>query len=147
MIDILIWALGGVLILVTVLVHFETMMLISDRLVPWAHRYMRGRHVIIAIVGALLVGHIVEIWMWAFAFLAGSQLSVLGTFSGKVDQGFNDLLYFSAVNYTSLGDNSIVLSGALRYLTGCETLAGLMMTTWSASFTYLKMEDVWKGRR
>lgn len=146
-IEILVWGMGAVLILATVLVHFEIMMFISDRLVPWAHGFLRGRHIFIAIVGALLLGHIVEIWLWAIAFMLGFHFPELGTVRGQMDGGFNGYLHLSAVNFTSVGDSSISVDGALRYLIGCETLAGLMMITWSASFTYLKMEDVWKKKK
>ncbi len=33
--------------------------------------------------------------------------------------------------------------GALRYLTGVESLAGLLLITWSASFLYIEMVRYW----
>jgi len=34
--------------------------------------------------------------------------------------------------------------GALRYLTGIESLAGLLLITWSASFLYIEMVRYWE---
>ena len=33
--------------------------------------------------------------------------------------------------------------GALRYLTGIESVAGLLLITWSASFPYIEMARYW----
>ena len=56
---------------------------------------------------------------------------------------FVDYLYFSTATYTSLGYGDIYPLGGLRLMAGIETITGLMMIAWSASFTYLTMEKFW----
>jgi len=51
-----------------------------------------------------------------------------------------------AVNYTSLGYGDIHPIGSMRAVAVTEALTGLMMIGWSASFTYLKMEQIWQTR-
>jgi len=146
MTNLLAWTIAGILMLVTVLMHYETMLLVSDRLLPWARRRFRGRRVMMASTGALMIGHIVEIWLFAIVIMTLLQWPAFGHLSGDFDGGFNGYLYFSAVSYTSLGDNNIRPEGAIRALAATETLTGLMMIAWSASFTYLKMEEIWNAR-
>jgi hypothetical protein len=147
MIDILGWAISGLLVVITVIVHYDVMLNISDRLLPWAQQRLRGRRVMILIVVALMLGHIAEIWLFAFSYHVMLGLRGFGTISGGFDGDLNSLLYFSAVNYTSLADNHLHPEGALRYLAASETLAGMIMITWSASFTFIKMEQIWKTHR
>ena len=141
------WALAGFLIVVTVVVHYEVMLTVSDHVVPVVLRHSRGRMAIAVAVAALMVGHILEIWIFALTYIGVMQISAFGTIAGDFDGGFNSFLYFSAVNYTSLGDNGLHPEGAIRNIAAAETLAGLMMTAWSASFAYLKMEQIWQTHR
>ena len=45
--------------------------------------------------------------------------------------------------YTSLGFGDIVPIGDLRFLCGLESLIGLVMIAWSASFMYMEMRKNW----
>ncbi len=147
MINFLAWLLAGVLIIVTISIHYEAMLLVSDHLVPWATRRFQGRRVIAIAVTALMLSHILEVWIFAAAYLFAAQPFGFGSVAGDFDGSFNSYLYFSAVNYTSLGDNMMHPRGALRDIAAAETLAGMLMIGWSASFTYLKMEQIWQGHR
>ena len=53
------------------------------------------------------------------------------------------VLYFSLVTYTSLGYGDIAPLGPARLLAGIESLIGLGLIAWSASFTYLEMQRHW----
>jgi hypothetical protein len=148
LIDILAWVLAGIPVLLTVLVHYETMMIASDRVIPWAQRkFLHGRRVMMISIGALMLGHIIEIWVFAFAMMLALQIPGFGTLSGNFDGTMHNYAYFSAVNYTSLGYGEILPEGPIRAIACSEALTGLLMIAWSASFTYLKMEQIWKGRR
>ena len=57
------------------------------------------------------------------------------------------MVYYSVVSYTTLGLGEIYPLDGLRLLTGIESLIGLMMITWTASFTYLTMEKYWPLHR
>ena len=57
-----------------------------------------------------------------------------------------DCAYFSFTIYTTLGFGDIVPHGNMRYLTGLESLTGLVLITWSASFLYYEMQRHWDRR-
>lgn len=146
MLDLLAWAIGGLMVIVSVLVHFETMTLISDRVVPWGIRRKQGRRTIVFALMALMVGHIVEIWLFALAIRVMLWFPAFGDIGGGFEGKIGDYLYFSAVNYTSLGYGEVFPVGSIRAISVTEALTGLMMIGWSASFTYLKMEQLWQSR-
>jgi hypothetical protein len=146
-IDFITWGIAGVLVLLTVLIHYEAMLAVSDRIVPWAQHHYRGRRVVAFSIAALMLGHIIEIWLWAIAAMVLLHFPDFGAYSGNFDHTLNSFLYISTVDYTSLGDNNIRPIGAIRALAATETLIGMLMLGWSASFTYLKMEQIWKGPR
>jgi len=56
---------------------------------------------------------------------------------------FLDAVYFSAVTYTSLGYGDLTPLGPVRTLVGVETVIGLILIGWTASFTYLEMQKFW----
>jgi len=66
-----------------------------------------------------------------------------GYFVGNFEGSLLDCAYFSFTSYTTLGFGDIVPIGDLRYLTGLESLTGLVLITWSASFLYLEMTRYW----
>ncbi len=63
-----------------------------------------------------LAGHLVEIGLWALAF------ELCGEFSN-----FAAAFYHSAVNYTTLGDDTVVMSARWRLLGPFEASAGMLM--------------------
>lgn len=66
---------------------------------------------------------------------------------GAVSRGpiqFFDAVYFSAVTFTTVGYGDMIPTGPVRFMAGTEALVGLMLITWSASFTYLEMERFWR---
>ena len=54
-----------------------------------------------------------------------------------------DYMYFSSTVYSTLGFGDIVPVGEIRALTGIEAVSGLVLITWSASFTFLEMQRHW----
>ena len=66
-----------------------------------------------------------------------------GHFKGNFDGSLLDCVYFSFTSYTTLGFGDIVPFGDLRFLTGLESLTGLVLITWTASFLYLEMTRYW----
>jgi len=146
MIEHFMWVFSALLVIVTVTVHYEVMMLVSDKVIPWAQKRSHSRRVIAIAITGLLLGHIIEIWIFAIAIWGLLQFPPLGGLQGDITDLWSDCLYLSSVNYTSLGDGNLRLIGPARAIASCETLAGLMMIAWSASFTYLKMEQIWRKR-
>jgi len=51
-----------------------------------------------------------------------------------------------AAVYTTVGFGDITPEGPMRILVCIEALAGLVLITWSASFTFLVMQGYWRDR-
>ena len=45
--------------------------------------------------------------------------------------------------YTTLGVGDVAATGLMRVPAGIESLVGLVLITWTASFSYLAMERFW----
>ena len=58
-----------------------------------------------------------------------------------------DAVYFSAMTYSTVGFGDLSPVGALRLMSGMEAITGLLMITWSATFTYLEMSRLWTPGR
>jgi hypothetical protein len=147
MIEHLVWLFSAFMVIVTVTVHYEVMTVVSDKVIPWAQKHVHSRRVMAYGIAGLLAGHITEIGLFAIVTKILVYFPMFGSVQGGVDYGWGDFLYLSAVNYTSLGDNILHLVGPARAIAACESLAGMMMIAWSASFAYLKMEMIWERRR
>ncbi len=131
---------SSALVLVTVLIHYESLRFIW-RVLPRLTLPPRRR--ILVVIIALFAAHTAEVWLHAFAYYLLADHFGIGTFGGHFGAGFDDYLYFSTVTYTSLGFGDVYPLGGLRLIAGVETLTGLVMIAWSASFTYLAMEKFW----
>ena len=46
--------------------------------------------------------------------------------------------------YTTVGFGDLVPDGPIRMIASTEALVGLAMITWSASFSYLQMQRIWR---
>ncbi|MCA9111260.1 MAG: two pore domain potassium channel family protein, partial [Planctomycetaceae bacterium] len=62
-------------------------------------------------------------------------------------QSSTDYGYFSFVAYTSLGFGDITPKGPVRFMTALETLTGLILIAWTASFIFLQMQVNWEHRQ
>ena len=60
-----------------------------------------------------------------------------------LEGGFLDYFYLSITTFTTLGIGDVHPRGALRIIAGIQSLNGLVLIGWSASFTYLSMEKFW----
>ncbi len=104
---------------------------------------LRHRLRIVLGVFAALTAHTVEVWIFALAYYFMDNAEGWGDLAGRMQGGFLDYVYFSFTMYTTLGVGDIHPVGNLRYLTGLESLTGLVLITWSASFLYLEMTRYW----
>jgi hypothetical protein len=135
-------ALG--LVIAAVAVHYEALRLASAA-IPRLRIPPRSR--ILVVIAVAFVAHLVEVALFGFAYWAMADGAGLGKISGAVEGGALDYFYFSAASFTTLGVGDIVAEGPLRVVAGVEPLAGLVLITWSASFTYLAMERFWQDHR
>lgn len=129
-----------------VVVHYEALAWISSRLpeIDVPHRL----RILIGLAGCLLA-HIVEVWIFAFAYQAlikfekFGNIEIFGDIHGTFNPTLLDCVYFSFVNYTSLGYGDLVPVGPLQFLAGLEALVGLVLIAWTASFMFFQMQRNW----
>lgn len=132
---------GGLLVIATMLLHYEALGALS-RLLPRLPGAPRRR--LLAVMFGAFAAHGVEIALYAVAYHQLRDRFGLGSFSGQFEDSFSTFLYFSAECFTSLGLGDICPTGPLRLLMGMETLNGLLLIAWSASYTYVVMEKYWR---
>lgn len=132
--------LSTLLLLVTVLIHYEILRLTSS----WLGRLnIPPRQRILVVILAAFCAHTAEIWLYAMAYFSLADDFGIGTIGGVRSESFHDYLYFSTSTYTSLGFGDLIPFGSLRIMAAIESLVGLLMIAWSASFTYVTMEKFW----
>ncbi|MBT8441296.1 MAG: potassium channel family protein, partial [Gammaproteobacteria bacterium] len=101
--------------------------------------------IVIGVVGAL-VAHALEIWVFALTYRVMHRHDGWGYLEGNFDGSLLASVYYSFTTYTTLGVGDIEPHGDLRFVTGIESLVGLVLITWTASFLYLEMTRNWKLR-
>lgn len=131
--------LSLVLVAVSVVIHYEALVQL-ERL---GRQLRRHRWTILITVHGLLLAHVIEIWTFAAGYYLAEHALGLGQIH-TVQHDWFDYVYYSAMVYTTVGFGDIVPTGALRMITSTEGLAGLSLITWSASFTFLQMQKVWR---
>lgn len=130
------------LIVSSTLIHYETLSKLKSNLGKIVFIPHRAK-VMVVILSAML-SHFLQIVLFASVYFLLRDKFGLGSFGGDFQDRFFSFLYFSTETYTSLGFGDIYPLGALRLLSGIEALTGLVMITWTASFTYLEMTLYWK---
>jgi hypothetical protein len=123
--------------------HYEGLSLLARRL---AHgRGDRRRRVLYAVLGALAL-HIMEVWLFALAYLAAMALPDAGGIAGAQDPLLFEAAYLSAMTFSTVGFGDVAPFGAIRFIAGTEAVVGLLLIGWSATFTYFEMERNWRDR-
>lgn len=138
-----VFAVNGAVVALAVLIHYECLLRLTT-LIPKLH--IRHRFRILVGVFGTLVAHSAEVWLFALAYYFMYRAGDWGKLEGNFDGSLVDFAYFSFTTYTTLGFGDIEPRGDLRYLTGIESLTGLVLITWSASFLYLEMQRYWGTR-
>jgi hypothetical protein len=128
------------LVVLATVLHYEVLRMLSLAL-PRLGLATRAKLLIVIFVA--FIAHALEILVYGAGYFVLSHTPGLGALSSTPQSVFSLCLYFSAETYTSLGFGDVVPTGPLRVLAGTETLNGLLLIGWSASFTYLSMEKFW----
>lgn len=138
-----VFLINSLIVAISVMLHYEflyRMTLLIPRM-GLNHRY----RIVFGVFGAL-IAHTIEIWVFAFAYYMMNRAEGWGHLAGNFDSSLLDCVYFSFTAFTTLGFGDIVPNGDLRFLTGLESLTGLVLITWTASFLFVEMQKYWKSK-
>jgi hypothetical protein len=123
-------------------VHYEVLSR-CNALLPRA-KLLHARIKVLVAVGAAMVSHVLQVALFASAYYFLKDNVAQGHLAGQPHDSFATYLYFSLETYTSLGFGDVYPLGSLRMIAGMEALTGLLMISWTASFTYLEMSRYWR---
>ena len=132
--------LSLLLVAASVLIHYECLRGTSE--ISRRLAIPRRTHILVVIAG-VVIAHLVEATLYATAYYLCEHWGGLGHMDGLMEGGALDYFYFSITTFTTLGIGDVHPRGALRLIAGVESLNGLVLIGWSASFTYLSMEQLW----
>jgi hypothetical protein len=126
----------------SVLLHYEGLNLLSQWLAERRDHHPR-RKVLYGIFGVLSL-HIAEIWIFGLTLWALLMFANTGSVTGSDARSLLDAVYLAASTYTTVGFGDLVPLGPVRFIGGTMALTGLVLITWSASFTFLEMQSFWR---
>ncbi len=135
--------LNALLVISSILLHYEVLSYLDRKLPRLAHVSPRLR--VLVGVAFIFLSHVAEICLFGLGYFGSLQIGGMGEIRGQTQSLFMDCVYLSFVTYTTVGYGDIVVSGYIRYLTGVEALTGLILITWSASFLFIEMQKYWSG--
>jgi len=130
---------NAAIVAMAVLVHYEFLYRLS-RALPKLPVQPHAR-IMFGVFGALLA-HVIEVCLFALGFYYMHHQG-WGQLQGNYDGSLTDSIYFSFTTFSTLGVGDIEPLGALRHLAGIESLIGLVLITWSASFLFYEMQRYW----
>lgn len=85
----------------------------------------RGTAFTLGVVIAMLALHGIEIWLFAFAYIA----------LGAIPQ-LEPALYFSTISYSTVGYNDLHMAPEWRLLGAFESVLGIFLLGWSTAFFF-----------
>jgi hypothetical protein len=129
-------------VVVTVMIHYEGLHYFTNWIV---HNRLKPRFRIVILIYGLLLLHALEILIFGIAFWSLSLSPGYGTLLSVTTPSLADFVYFSSTVYSTLGFGDLVPTGPVRFMAGLESVTGLLLITWSASFTYLEMVRYWRA--
>jgi hypothetical protein len=132
--------INSILVMTAVLIHYEVLRLVS-KIVPRLDLKHRLR-VVFGVFGCLFA-HVAEVWLFAIAYYVLPKVTDFGYLAGNFYGTLMDCSYFSLTTYTSLGFGDVEPFGNMRFLAGMESLTGLVLISWTASFMFIEMKKFW----
>jgi len=125
---------------ITVVIHYEFLF----RMTQWLPKLnLSARFQIVLGVFGSLIAHAIEVWVYALAYYQMLNTQGWGSLEGNFNGSLLDCAYFSFSTFTTVGFGDIYALGNIRYLTGIESLTGLVLITWTASFLFIEMQRNW----
>ena len=77
--------------------------------------------------------------LWVLLMFANT-----GSVTGSEGRSLLDAVYLSANTYTTVGFGDLAPVGPVRFIGDTMALTGLVLITWSASFTFLETQSFWR---
>jgi hypothetical protein len=142
-VNLLVVAATVMIVSLCVLLHYECLLWLSERLRRMAGQ--RRRKVLYGVYALLLI-HVAEIWLFGLGLWALMAVPGAGHLAGLEHASLLDSVYLSAATFTTVGFGDLAPIGPIRFLVGTEALTGFVLITWSASFTFIEMEAFWRVR-
>jgi hypothetical protein len=90
---------------------------------------------LIRLVSVLLILHLLEMALWAAAFVIGNVLP-----------DFETALYFSLTSYTTVGYGDVIPPISWRLLGPIEAAVGILMLGWSTSIIVAAVQRLYNAR-
>ncbi|MXX94381.1 MAG: two pore domain potassium channel family protein [Gammaproteobacteria bacterium] len=93
----------------------------------------------------ILLAHVIEVKLYACVYFVlthvGGFGEVLNATTGARVEDWGTFTYYSYAVYTTLGFGDLVPVGLIRILTGIESVVGLALIAWTATFTYYRFNE------
>ena len=93
--------------------------------------------VLISTAIVLVTLHLIEIFVWAVAYLF--------VISDSNIQTMESAFYFSTVTFTTVGYGDITLSSDWRLLSGLEAINGILLVGWTTAFLFSVLQRAWQS--
>lgn len=139
-----VFAINVALIVITVVIHYESIYWLAFNRKMVA---MRSRSRLVLSLLYLIVSHSVEVACWAIGYALIDRIPLAGAFDGAETLRFLDYLYFSFTSYTTVGFGDITPIGHIRFTSNAESLVGLVLVAWTASYLLFVMQQCWQRER
>ncbi len=106
------------------------------------HAFNKPKTIRLVTVATVVVTiHVIEAGLYAVGFSLGADWG-LGGFKQTDAMNWMDYLYFSLVNYNTLGLGDIYPTDHLRFLAGVEALNGFLLISCSATFVHKFLKQI-----
>ncbi len=128
------------LLLVCVFIHYRALHFLNQFLTTLQLR--PGLKMGVGLLGAI-VAHVFEIILFAVAYRTLARFERFGHIAGDISHELRDYTYFSFTTYSTLGYGDLTPEGPLRIVAGVESLIGLVLVAWTASYLFLEMQRYW----
>ena len=127
-----------------VLIHYELLVSLTSKVSRFEFSHRSA-----IVLGAIraMVSHIIQVWVYALGYWLLLELGEgYGSIKGEPITEFIDWVYFSFVVYSTLGFGDMVPTGWVRFMVGTESIMGLVMIAWTASFLFLELQKQWRSK-